>query len=497
MTEAAARDSGHELEAFKSRATSGAAWTALGYGGRQLIRLASNLILTRLLFEEYFGLMAITSVVVTGVQLFADLGVSQAVIQSERDDRAFADTLWTIEIIRSVALWLVTLAIAIPTARFYDEPILASLIAVASFSAVIQGFRSTNYFSENRALNMRRIILLEVCSQLAGAIVMVVWASITPSIWSLVAGGLTVAFVSTVWSWVGLPGPANRLHFEREAALSLYRFGRWIVVSTLMMVMVRNGDRLVFGKLVSMALLGVYNIAVTLAVLPAFALQSLQVAVMFPIYSRFQGDREKLPEVFRSVRYPVLVVGAWATAGLVGGGPTIIEILYDPRYVEAGWMLQILAAGPWFGVVVEGTNQMALMALGHTRWMAMASFAKLVAMAALIPIGWHYGGFAGAMLGLAVTDLSRYVVSLVGVLRYGLDARLDDFILTLTLAVSAFVGWFAVEALTALGWTNLALHAVAVFVIVTLFWLPHFAKLWKRLRTTGNLFFSEAIRADS
>ncbi|MEM7435730.1 MAG: oligosaccharide flippase family protein [Myxococcota bacterium] len=493
MTESPQAPNTEEVEAFKGRATSGAFWTAVGFGGRQLVRLGSNLILTRLLFEEYFGLMAIVSVVVTGIQLFADIGVSQAIIQSDRDDRGFTDTLWTIEIGRATLLWLVTLALAGPTARFYDEPILTSLISVASFSAVIEGFRSTNYFTENRKLHMRRLILLEVGSQLAGSVVMVIWALISPTIWSLVAGGLTAAFASTLWSWVGLPGRRNRFHFEREAALSLYHFGRWIVLSTLLMFTVRNGDRLVFGKLVTMAVLGVYNIAVNLAQIPSMALGSLSWSVIFPIYSRFKQNRAELPMVFRSVRLPVLIVGGWATAGLVAGGPTIIEILYDPRYIEAGWMLQVLAAGPWFGVVMDGTNGVALLALGHSRWMAMASGAKLIAMAALIPLGWHLGGFLGAMLGVAVSDVVRYLVSMAGVLRFGLDGRLQDLKLTSIVAISAFVGWLSVQGLIAIGWTNLFLHAVAVFIVVTLVWLPQHLVLWRRYKGTGHLFFAEGV----
>jgi len=43
------------------------AWLMLNYGGAQVLRLASNLILTRILFPEAFGLMALVSVVTSGL----------------------------------------------------------------------------------------------------------------------------------------------------------------------------------------------------------------------------------------------------------------------------------------------------------------------------------------------------------------------------------------------------------------------------------------------
>ena len=50
------------------RALRGSALTAGSYAITQGLRLASNLILTRLLFPEAFGLMALVSVVLVGLQ---------------------------------------------------------------------------------------------------------------------------------------------------------------------------------------------------------------------------------------------------------------------------------------------------------------------------------------------------------------------------------------------------------------------------------------------
>ncbi len=484
-------DEGREMEAFKGRATRGAAWTAFGYGGQQIVRLAANLVLTRLLFEEHFGLMALVGVVIAGINLFSDIGIGAALIQSERDDPRFVDTMWTIEIVRGIVLWLIACVIAGPVAGFYEAPILADLIRVAAFGSVIEGFRSTNYYTENRNLQMKGIVLLEVGCQLAGITVMITWASFSHTVWALVAGGLVSAVVSTVWSHVLLPGRQNRLHFERRAARMLYRFGRWILLSTLLMFLVGNADRLIFGKLVTMAVLGVYNIALNLALVPSTAMNRVSMGILFPLYSRFHQSGTKMLPIYRNARLPMMILGGWATAGIVAGGPTIIEILYDPRYIEAGWMLQILVAGLWFGVVLEGSNGVAVLALGHSRWTAIASAAKLVGITILVPLGWHLWEFPGAIIGFAASDVLRYLASLVGVLRFGLDDRVQDLKMTLLVAGSAFAGWFAVQLLTTAGWTNVAFHAVVIAVIVTAFWMPQHLQLWRRYKETGHLFFAE------
>ena len=490
VTEPEEPKDGEELQEFRGRASRGAAWVGVGHSAQQVLRLLSNLVLTRLLFEEHFGLMALVSVVIMGVHLFSDIGIGAALIQNERDDRGFVDTMWTMEIVRGFTLWLVAFAIAGPVGTFYGEPILTDLIRVAALTSIIEGFRSTNYRTANRNLQMRGIVIMEVGSQVVGMGVMIAWASLVPTVWALVGGGLTTAVVSTVWTWM-LPGRRNRLHFERRAARALYYFGRWILLSTLFNFLANDMDRIIFGRLVTMAVLGVYNIGLNLALVPSSVISTLSYKVIFPLYSRLHQKGADMLPIYRNARLPLMVLGGWATAGIVAGGRPIIELLYDPRYIEAGWMLQILAVGLWFGVALESLNQVALIALGQTRWGAISGASKVVAMAAFIPLGWYLGAFPGAMLGLIASDLVRYLVSTMGVLRFGLDGRAQDFKLSLLIAVSAFAGWFAVQLLIRAGWTNVVFHSFVVAVVVTAFWAPQHLSLWRRYRDTGHLFFEE------
>lgn len=72
---------------------------------QQLIRLGSNLILTRLLFPEAFGLMALVQTFMTGLAMFSDIGIGPSIIQNRRgEDPDFLNTAWTIQIGRGVML---------------------------------------------------------------------------------------------------------------------------------------------------------------------------------------------------------------------------------------------------------------------------------------------------------------------------------------------------------------------------------------------------------
>ena len=54
--------------------------------GPQFVRLGGNLILTRLLFPEAFGLMAIVRLLSGGLAMFSDVGIPAAIIRHDRGD---------------------------------------------------------------------------------------------------------------------------------------------------------------------------------------------------------------------------------------------------------------------------------------------------------------------------------------------------------------------------------------------------------------------------
>ncbi len=88
-------------------AVRGLLWTMTAYGSNQILRFATNLILTRLLMPEVFGLMALVNSLRVGLELFSDLGIVQNIVQSPRGDRpTFLNTAWTSgEFRRSRLFW--------------------------------------------------------------------------------------------------------------------------------------------------------------------------------------------------------------------------------------------------------------------------------------------------------------------------------------------------------------------------------------------------------
>lgn len=394
-----------------ARALRSMAWLMMKYGGAQGLRLLSNLVLTRLLYPEAFGLMALVSVVTVGLALFSDIGLGPAIQQNPRgDDPEFLDTAWVLQITRGIGLWLGTCALALPAAQFYGEPSLAYFLPLAGLASIFNGFAPTKIETAHRHLLLGRLTALELASQAIGIGAMVVLALITQSVTALVLGGVLQAAARVVLTNLFLPGRGNRLRWNREIAGELMRFGKWIFLSTALWFFTSQGDRVVLGRYLSLEMLGLYNIGFFLASFPTMLGHSVTGGLMIPIY-RDRPAHASL-ENFRKQRL--------LRAGLAGGiaglsivmaliGPALVEFLYDDRYLASAQIVTLMACAMAPSALAM-TYEQAPLAAGDSRSYFIFSTARAVTQIGLILTGVIWYGLFGAILAMGLTSLLTYPV---------------------------------------------------------------------------------------
>lgn len=421
---------------LKQIAIRGAVWTVLSYGTSQVLRLGSNLILTRLLFPELFGLMALVNTFLIGLQLFSDIGLGPSIIQNKRgDDPEFLNTAWTLQVLRGCLLWIASILLAVPIANLYAEPQLKLLIPIIGINTFISGFNSTSLFTLSRHIELRTLSIFEITVQLVSLIVMVTWASLSPTIWALVAGSIVATLFKMMWSFFLIPGKPNKFTWDKSAAKEIFSFGRWIFFSTAVTFIGTQADRLILGKLLSFELLGIYGIALTLALIPNAVTSALSGKVLLPTFSKLiHLPRETFRnKMLRNRRY-FLLAGLVSVALLASFGDQVILFLYDSRYSQAAWMLPILALGIWPNLLLE-TCQQSLMALGKPKYLAFGQFFKCIHVVVGIPLAYHFMGILGTVIVVALNDLPLYIAVNYGLWRERLFCIKQDILATLLLII--------------------------------------------------------------
>lgn len=454
---------------LKSLALRGSVWTVGTQLANNAMRLAGNMVLTRLLFPEAFGLMLLVGVFTAGLQMFTDLGINQNIVQSERgDEPAFLNTAWTLSVLRGLFLWVIACLLTWPYAMFYNEPQLMLLIPAVSFSAVISGFASTRLATLNRKLALGRACMIDFTAQFACLLATVIWGWMWPSVWALVSGAIALHLTRTLMSHFVLSGHKVRFAWDSDAVRSLYRFGRWIFISTILTFMARQADKILLGKLIDSQMLGIYGIALIWAIVPTELLQRVANQVAFPVFSRLKVSPNGLSRAEASrVRRPLCVLGGMIATLLIVGGDDLMHLLYDERYADAGWMLQLLAIGIWFQMLGNNYSP-AILALGKTKWLAAGHLAKFVFLLAVVPIGFHYADIQGVLVGIAVAEIAKYVVFAFALSRHELSQIPEDLGFTLLIAAAAGICYLLTQTVS---WSPITLATVNI-AIAMLFWAP-------------------------
>ncbi len=435
---------------LKQLAIRGTAWTLIGYGASQVIRLGSNLVLTRLLVPEMFGVMALVNVFITGLEMFSDVGIGPSIIQNKNgNEPKFLNTAWTIQVTRGIVLWLCACIGAIPFATFYNEPLLRWLIPVSGLTAVISGFRSTSFFTANRNLDLGRLTVIEIISQTVTVTVMITWASLDQNVWALVGGSVVGSFIKTIATHIWLPGIRNRLYWDAEMARSLMRFGRWIFFSTLLGFILRYVDRIILGKFLTLSDLGIYAIA---AIFSGFIEQiygRISQKVLLPLYSQLKDIPQKqFREKVKKVRMSIMAALLPPLCILVIFGSDIIHLLFDSRYSEAGWILQVLAAG-WI-VPISTVIGPFYLALGNSfLYMKLAAIRAFILVSSMV-LGGMIAETTGLICGVAIADAIFYPFLVTMYRRYGLWISYLDAIGVFGSTVVIFVGLYFTGQLNSL-----------------------------------------------
>ncbi len=162
-------------------------------------------------------------------------------------------------------------------------------------------------------------------------------------------------------------------------------------------------------------MLSFYIIAFTFADIPRQIVSKLSFQVLYPVIVKYASlPRKVLREKMMKPRWLMLLGQAIALTMLVSFGDYLITTLYDARYVQATWILPILALGLW-PLMLSITSDKALLAIGSPNYAAWGNLLKFIYMAIALPLGFHFYGILGAVIVIAFNDLPFY-----GLISYGL-----------------------------------------------------------------------------
>src|SRR5262249_45672401 len=146
-------------------------------------------------------------------------------------------------------------------------------------------------------------------------------------------------------------------------------------------------DRLLLGALVDGEVLGVYVVAFLIYGAIEQILVKIIADVSFPALSKTVRERPaNLSANYYRLQLVIASIAFFCAGVLLIGAPKLVELLYDHRYGQAGWMLQILSIALLALPYQIGVQ--CFVALGRPNLQFNVTAMRLFALVVAIPIGF-------------------------------------------------------------------------------------------------------------
>ena len=326
-------------QSLTRRTARGMAWAYGSYVGGRVLVLLATAILARLLTPEEFGLVALALTFTAFLDMLKDFGVAEALIIVKEDEVAEkAETAWVVMQAGGLLLLVLTSALGPLAAEFYDEPALVAIMPVLGFTFVLRSFGAAHYAIAQKTLDFRTRTAAEFADVTVRGVAGVALALSGAGAWSLVLGYVagTAAMTATLWLLVDW---RPKLQPRRDHLRELLGFGGALTGVSLAGAILGNADRLLIGRVLGAAPLGLYSLASRLPELLIVNLSVVAGQVLFPAFAAV--DRDALHQAFlASLRYAAMVALPLAAFMFVLAEPLILAAFGD-QWLDAVGVMQL------------------------------------------------------------------------------------------------------------------------------------------------------------
>jgi len=385
-------------------------WQASQLVGVKLIFLVRLVVLGRLLGPEEFGLFAVALVALDFLLSVTNFGMLPALVHRPDAREEHYEAAWTIGLIRALAVGVILVAVAPWVAALFGEPRAAPLLQVLALRPVLDAAASMGVARLHKELRFRSLAVLKLSEAIVNSVASIV-AVFWIGIWALVVGPIAGALVYGVVSYAVAP-MVPRLRLGGVEAAQLARYGRWILITAWAAVAGRLLLELGISRQLGATALGVYFMAAKVAFLPAEVSNQVVGSVVFPVFARLQGDRERGRRVFRAALIGLAALIVPASLLIVALAPSLAIDVIGEQWAPAVPVIRILALANVVGILgdvavplLQGTGRP-----DRSTWMEVVQYTLLVALVWVLVEPY---GVAGAAIAWLPALLASQVLAVV------------------------------------------------------------------------------------
>jgi len=457
---------------LKQQAFNGVKWTTFSSVINAILQLAQLMILARYLSPHDFGLLSILMVVVGFSRVFVDFGLSKAIIYKKNISNSQLSTLYWLNILLSVCIFIILYFISSFIANFYNESMLESLIILISSSLVIQAFGQQFRTLFQKELQFNILAKIDIFAAIISFIVAICLAINGFGIYALVYPILIMALIKSILLvYIGLQHHKPKFVFNILEVKEFLSFGSYTVGNGIVSTIATQIDVLIIGKLLGTETLGLYSIIKELILRPAQLINPIITKVAFPTMSKVNHDINQVRRIYlklinyiSSVNFPIYIASFILAQ-------EIITIFLGEKWLNGVEIFQILSI---WGLVRSISSPIGtlIMSLGKPQYEMYFNVFIMFYMPCVLFLVIPFGIIGVAYINL-ISILIFLILEVLFITKKLCNLSLKEYFLSSfsPLVISLVAGIFVYIVLNLYDFTLAYKFMVSIMVGIPILWI--------------------------
>jgi len=396
---------------LRGRISRGLVWVTAATAVTRGAALVSAVLLAHWLTPTDFGNFAMAAAVHGALIAVVETGLQSALVQRPGATHEFLDAVWTFELTKNLLLFVLVWLLAPALAHLLRSPDLTDLLRITNVGFICYALRNIGTVYLRKELDFYRQFLLEsvpvLISTAAALVLAYFWRTALALAVSFALGTLATLAASYV-----LHPYRPQFHMNLRRVAELLRFGRWVFLNSVVVMVRSHGLALLVGRLLGAEALGIYNRGLYFSKQPFEEVTKLFWKIGFPTFALVHQQPERFRRFFSdSVALMALLVVP-AAAALLVLSPALVAELLGERWLPIIPVMQAGSAIACLSVILAPCF-VAFQASGRPHLGSLIAVLDLVLMLSiLVPLSRRYGSLGAPLaLLLAVAAIAPFTVA--------------------------------------------------------------------------------------
>ncbi|QEH39755.1 lipopolysaccharide biosynthesis protein [Chitinophaga sp. XS-30] len=356
------------------------------------VQLVITGILSRILKPDDFGIVAIATVFILFFTLLGEVGIGAAIIQNKMLSPKEIQSIFSFSIYIGITLAFVFFLLSGKIADFYNRPELERICRLLSLNILFASFNVVLNALLLKEKKFRFIALRTLLIQIISGIIGIAAAYAGLKTYALILYAISASASMFIFNY--LKSPLSFELFPKLPAIrKIFRYSAYQFLFNFINYFSRNLDKLLIGKFLSPVLLGFYDKAYRLMLLPVENLTYVLAPVIHPFFSDFQQDKQRILENYMKIVRVLALVGFPISVFLHFSAAELISIIFGPQWGAAVRPFEILAWSVGLQIVLSSAGPI-FQAANNTRLLFISGLLSAIIMVLgilygiLLPKAW-------------------------------------------------------------------------------------------------------------